>query len=568
MNPRRGVWKSQRAEAEIYEKSGNQKGDFMERTLRILHLEDDLRDAELVREMLFSEGLACTILRVDTQAAFIDALEQSGFELIFADYSLPAFDGISALNFAKEKTPDIPFIFITGKMGEDRAIETLKHGATDYILKDNLSRLVPSVNRALRELREKMEHKRSREVLEFSHLLLQIVNRRTAIDSMLKEVIEGIKKFTGCAAVGIRLLDDKGKIPCEDLAGFAEDFYKLGSPLSLDSDRCLYLNVIKETTNPELPFYTAGGSFYINGTTRSLETVLEEDRGETGLTSNKFGYQSVAVVPIRVERNIIGVVLVADPRENQIPLGKVETLEDVALQLGMAIQHTKVEERLKESEVKLRHLSSELMAAQEKERKRIAGELHDSIVASLSAIKISIEKIFDQMGPDDWALARSKNLIELVKQTIEETRRIMADLRPSILDDLGVIPAINWFCREFQKIYSGLFIEKQIDIEEDDISDGLKTPIFRIFQETLNNVAKHSQATLVKLSLSKSPREIKLLIADNGQGFDPELKSRAEGTKGGLGLVSMRERAELSGGSFSLESQKGAGTTVRVSWNV
>ena len=225
----------------------------MKPTLRILHLEDDLRDAELVEEILLSEGIACDIVRVDTQAAFLDALEQSGFELIFADYSLPAFDGISALNIAKEKAPDIPFIFITGKMGEDRAIETLKHGATDYILKDNLSRLVPSVNWALREFKEKMERKRSQEVLEFSHLLLQIVNRSTTMTTLLKEVVEEIKKFTGCTAVGIRLLDDKGKIPYEAFAGFPEEFYKLESPLSLHSDRCMCINVIKGTTNPELP---------------------------------------------------------------------------------------------------------------------------------------------------------------------------------------------------------------------------------------------------------------------------------------------------------------------------
>jgi sigma-B regulation protein RsbU (phosphoserine phosphatase) len=84
----------------------------MKRRLRILHLEDDLRDAELIREMLVSEGISCDIVRVDKQAAFLDALEQSGFELIFADYSLPAFDGISALNIAKEKSPETPFIFM------------------------------------------------------------------------------------------------------------------------------------------------------------------------------------------------------------------------------------------------------------------------------------------------------------------------------------------------------------------------------------------------------------------------------------------------------------------------
>ncbi len=530
--------------------------------MRILHLEDDPKDAEIIKEMLLSEGMVCDIVRVDTQAAFVDALEQGNFELIFADYSLPAFDGISALRIAKEKSPDTPFIFITGKMGEDLAIETLRHGATDYILKDSLSRLVPAVNRALQESKEKLERKRSQEVLEFSHLLLQIVNRETTMASLLKEVLEGIKKFAGCAAVGVRLLDEKGKIPYEAFTGFPEEFYKLESPLSLQSDRCMCVNVVKGTTNPKLPFYTPGGSFYMNGTTRFLATISEKDKGETRNTCNRFGYESVALIPIRVEGNIIGLVHLADPRENSVPLRKVQIFEDVAVQLGMAIQRNKAEDRLKESENKLRYLSSELMKAQETERKRIAGELHDSVAASLSAIKFSIEKVLGQKENDKSTEAGLKDVIKMVQQTVEETRRIMADLRPSVLDDLGIIPAINWFCREYEKTYSHISVEKQIDISENDLNDSLKTAIFRISQEAMNNIAKHSQATIVNLHLRKETGGIELTIRDNGQGFDLDT------TKRGLGLSTMRERSELSGGTCSIESAKGAGTTIRCVWPI
>jgi len=530
--------------------------------MRILHLEDDLKDAEIVKEMLLSEGIACDIVRVDTQAAFIDALEQGNFELIFADYSLPAFDGISALRITKEKSPDTPFIFITGKMGEDLAIETLRHGATDYILKDSLSRLVPAVKRALQESKEKMERKRSQEVLEFSHLLLQIINRHTTMGSLLKEVLDGIKKFAGCAAVGVRLLDEKGKIPYEAFTGFPEEFYKLESPLSLQSDRCMCINVVKGTTNPELSFYTPGGSFYINGTTRFLATISEKDKGETRNTCNRFGYESVALIPIRVEGNIVGLVHLADPRENMVPLQKVQILEDIALQLGMAIQRNKAEDRLKESENKLRYLSSELMKAQETERKRIAGELHDSVAASLGAIKFSIEKVVDQEENDKATKAGLKDVIKMIQQTIEETRRIMADLRPSVLDDLGIVPAINWFCREYERTYSHICVEKQIDISESDLTDSLKTAIFRISQEAMNNIAKHSKATVVNLVLQKGNGGIELTIWDNGQGFDLDT------TKRGLGLSTMRERTELSGGTCSIESVKGAGTTIRCVWPI
>ncbi|MBI4764266.1 MAG: PAS domain-containing protein [Deltaproteobacteria bacterium] len=225
-------------------------------------------------------------------------------------------------------------------------------------------------------------------------------------------------------------------------------------------------------------------------------------------------------------------------------------------------ERRRAEEQLKESEKKLRHLSAELMTAQEKERKRIAGELHDSIAASLSAIKFSIEKILDQKEQDEEIQGGLRDLVSKVQQIIEETRRIMSDLRPSLLDDLGIVPAINWFCREFQKTYSSLSIERLIGIEETRIPDSLRTPIFRICQEALNNIAKHGKSTMVNLCLREVDGGIELTIKDNGRGFDLGTVRR------GLGLSTMRERTELSGGVFNIESAAGKGTVIRVSWPV
>jgi PAS domain S-box-containing protein len=229
-------------------------------------------------------------------------------------------------------------------------------------------------------------------------------------------------------------------------------------------------------------------------------------------------------------------------------------------------ERKETEELLRESEKQLRYLSTKILTTQEAERKRVAGELHDSIAASLSALKYSIEHIFQQMEPDGINLARVKDLVSRVQQVIDETRRIMANLRPSILDDLGIIPAIHWLCREFQKTYSTVVIERQINLEENEISESLRTPIFRIVQEALNNVAKHSRATSIHLSFKKNAQGIELDIRDNGQGFDLEGKMQSEDSRRGLGLVSMRERAELSGGSFAIHSERKGGTTIRVCW--
>jgi PAS domain S-box-containing protein len=136
--------------------------------LRILHLEDDPTDAELVQSTLITEGIAGTVVQVNNRADFLAALGRGGFDIILADYSLPSFDGISALAIAKEMCPDIPFIFVSGALGEELAIETLKSGATDYVLKQRLSRLALSMRRALREAEERAERKRAQQALRES----------------------------------------------------------------------------------------------------------------------------------------------------------------------------------------------------------------------------------------------------------------------------------------------------------------------------------------------------------------------------------------------------------------
>lgn len=137
-------------------------------TLRILHLEDNRRDADMVRDVLEAGGMACDIAIAQTRDEFVAALDRGGFDLIFADYSLPSFDGMSALRIAAERTPNIPFIFVSGNLGEEVAIEALKLGATDYVLKERMSRMVSAVRGALREAEHRVERKRAEEALRAS----------------------------------------------------------------------------------------------------------------------------------------------------------------------------------------------------------------------------------------------------------------------------------------------------------------------------------------------------------------------------------------------------------------
>ena len=230
-------------------------------------------------------------------------------------------------------------------------------------------------------------------------------------------------------------------------------------------------------------------------------------------------------------------------------------------------ERKKAEKAARRSEDQLRKLSLLLLEAHESERKKVARELHDSIGASLAAVKFGLERklrAIEQGKPISGA--RLEDLLALVQGAMKDARRIQQNLRPLVLDELGVAVAVRSMCRDFQKIYPHIEISLDLSIQEKDVPDHLKIVIYRISQEALNNVAKHSQADAVTLSLKKVKDHIELAIHDNGVGFDPEKESQNGRRHLGLGLASMKERAQLAGGSFTLDPHKEGGTTIHARW--
>lgn len=229
---------------------------------------------------------------------------------------------------------------------------------------------------------------------------------------------------------------------------------------------------------------------------------------------------------------------------------------------------TDISDRVR-AERELRLLSAQVLSAQEQERQRIAAELHDGLGQSLSAIKFNLENALSRMERDGGPAgpAEIEALIPRIQGAIEEVRRISMDLRPSILDDLGILATLRWFCREFQQDYQGIGVALCSDIREDEIPDALKLVIFRIVQEALNNVAKHAQTDTVSVHLARHGAGIVLEVADQGVGFDlNEASARRSRRKGGAGLASMRERADYSGGEFQITSGNRTGTHIRIAW--
>ncbi len=217
------------------------------------------------------------------------------------------------------------------------------------------------------------------------------------------------------------------------------------------------------------------------------------------------------------------------------------------------------EEKLKESYDAIRKLTGHLQNAREEERLHMSREIHDELGQLLTVLKMDVSWLNKKIEPAN-TLAKEKlsEILTVIDTTVKTVRRIASELRPSLLDDLGLLAAMEWHMEEFER-RSGILKELYIPETEIHLSNSLKIGIFRIFQESLTNVARHAEATKVIVSLVQKEKQLILTIRDNGKGFEEK-----KGVKKTLGLLGMRERSQMMGGQYSISGIPGEGTTVTV----
>jgi PAS domain S-box-containing protein len=296
---------------------------------------------------------------------------------------------------------------------------------------------------------------------------------------------------------------------------------------------------------------------------RQLQSLAKKEFMDENLSTGM-------AIPLRARKTAIGVLCVASRSHRDYSESEKDVLCLMGNVAALEITRKQAEESLAESENELRHLSAQLLRAQEDERKRLAQELHDGIGQSISAIKFKLETCMKQIreSPDSGAIEQLEMLLPMVQSTVEEIQRIAVDLRPSIIDDLGLVATLRWFLRQFKNTYSDIRLDNRIGLEEGEIPDSLKIVIFRITQEALNNVARHSKAKRVLVALKKRQNSVELLIKDDGRGMMIAHSPAPSNLIKGFGLSSMKERAELSGGTFRLDSGPNMGTSIRASWPI
>jgi signal transduction histidine kinase len=365
-----------------------------------------------------------------------------------------------------------------------------------------------------------------------------------------------------CDAVGIRLLKENGCIPYQAYDGFSRQFYESESPLVLQNDQCMCIDVIKGRTDPGVSFFTPTGSFFTNNSSQLLATVPAKRLGTTRNVCNAYGYESVALIPIRAARRIIGLIHVADRQTNRVPKPAVHELELVATRLGMAIQRISIQDKLDLTIRDLGHLSTRLLKTQEEEQQRIAMELHDQTGQNLNVLKLQLANIEKGLRKDQPVLKEACQKAETFVDTIiEDVRRLAQGLSPTLLEALGLTAAVRAMADEFRR-YTGIAVDIDVAALDHIKKRNTRVALYRIIQEALSNIQKHAKATSVSIAARLQDRRIVMVISDNGCGFDTEQALQIEPQKRGMGLAAIGLRAQMIRADFDLTSRPGHGTRI------
>ena len=296
-----------------------------------------------------------------------------------------------------------------------------------------------------------------------------------------------------------------------------------------------------------------------NGTSVCIGDVSKDPR------SSGYGDEilSLLCVPIKAGERTFGVIRVASSTNNAYTEGDIRLLENVAARISVAIQNAQLYNSVIEQRELLRTMAAQLSQVEEMQRKQITQELHDRVGQNLSAIHILLDTISGRLPPDipEPIQAELDQTVSLLEETVNHVRNIMVDLRPTILDDYGLVAALEWLGEQFTK-RTGIQITVENELQEERLPATIESVFFRISQEALANVSKHAKASQVRFNCTKtSHNTVRLIIADNGVGIQArEATPWSPGSDCGMKI--MRERAISIGGNFWVESQPGSGTTL------
>ena len=302
-----------------------------------------------------------------------------------------------------------------------------------------------------------------------------------------------------------------------------------------------------------------------SGKSTLLEDISADPRVARPDLVSTEGLKAFISVPLRAKDRVLGVINVASRMPRSFTTNDMHLLHSIGDQLGVAIEQARLYERLRKARERYRELTRQTLVAQEEERKRIARELHDETSQALSGLALQLQALVDMAemsGSQDAEFqARLKKVQSLVVHVHSEISRLIADLRPALLDTLGLAPAIRQYA-EASLHPLGINVSVETKGMDKRFAPEVEAGLFRWVQGAVGNIAQHSKAKNAIIVLECQDDELLLHISDDGEGFDVSKITDIEESGRGRGLFSMKERVGLLGGTCSIESQLGRGTTV------
>ena len=519
---------------------------------RILLVDDDEAVRSSVQAILEETGFD-----VDAVATVADALDRlwgGTFSLVLVDLRLPG-GGMTLLADIQKKYPQIATIVMTGYASMESAIEAIRLGAYDYLVKPVHPEMLRLAVRHGLDRTRLVKGQRLLDALQRSEtalrrtnaelLVLQTISRSMSrsdtVERLLDDALDKVVSVLGVEVGIVSVIDQIGR-------------NRITSALRgvQPASRAVLTRKRVAAGTPTRRVLSAQEPIVIDDLTRQadLSPLFREVVAREHLVT-------YIGVPVKSRGRVLAVLELASRAPRVVHPDETRLLELISGQIATALENAQLVERLRERELELQQLSLRVLSAQEEERKRISHDLHDETAQSLTTLKLMIDMIKQALPSDQEDLRRQVEELEAsVRKTLQGIRRLIADLRPPMLDDFGLVPTLKWLVQGFTQRH-GIRVDlhkvhllRRLPVE-------VETVLYRTIQEALANVAKHARAGLVNISLERTAEHVVVIVQDDGIGFD-DRRSR----RGAFGLLGIGERLAALGGSLVIDSQRGRGTTL------
>jgi two-component system sensor histidine kinase UhpB len=483
---------------------------FRDQGLRLLIIENSDVDFECIHNHLRQQGMNCVLQQVHDLTELKYHLEHDEWHLVISEHILQGLSSEEAFRLVKKFDLDIPFIIVTSPSAEQQVAKAMRSGVDDYLLKNNLTRLVPAIESALRTSHE--------------HRSLQTAERtQHELEKRLVSLTDNL------AGVVFQIHQNKTQPTSPHLAWISEGCTRLfGLPQS----------AFLEDSNLFLELFEPADS-------QALIEQLQQPKPE------KQVYWEGRLAKQHPDTPTRWFSLTATGSQHN----QHHAWDGVLLEIS---EQKHAEEHLRHSQLEFRKINKSQEQSREQERQAIAQEIHDDMGASLTQLKTELAWLKNQLLDHKEYQATLDEMQHLVGDLMHSSQRIAQNLRPSVLD-LGLVAAMQWLVNNFQQ-RTHMQADFYCNVHEIPLETEEKTALFRILQEALTNIVKHAQATQVEVELFVSEQNISLEIRDNGKGILPTdtLKPNS------FGLQGMQDRVSAIHGWVEIDGAAGHGTTVMV----